>query len=568
MMRGLFKKIITELVDKGDLSETAHEASCPEDPVQMIPRLIDLGVSPARLTKVLGDMFDWPVYNAVQHGKFEHADKGGQWGYVGGVLFLSCPFDASMQPAALLPGKACAGFRGIGLLPVGDAEDAHAGVVEAERVIRSWLNCAVEKRATDLHVMPLSPNYLRVRVRIDGQLQTLDEMPMKRGEVSYRFISNMLLRMAGCQVGGFTQPLDGRFECALDNGSVEVRMAMRPVSVQNRPCQAFFLRLQGCGEEVTCKTLSGLGLPQWAMDMFAGLRRRNQGLVLMSGPTGSGKSSTLYANLTRIVRDEPWRSVQTLEDPVEQSIEGIVQTQINTRAGMSFGDGLRALMRSDVDVMLVGEVRDEDTARLVVRASLTGQLVFGTVHAKSALLAVERMLDLGVSAQALASVLIAVISQRLLRRVCPGCAHTIRFDEHPRHEFYAGLLEDDRKIKTARVGGCPKCEYGYKGRVVALEAVRIDRRLAAEITDGAPVSRLKRFADERECPDFWKSAAELVARGATTIEECECHLPPYEKPVTASVHSFTGGYKNEQTTSKNPSLSKVAESEDRGLFDT
>ena len=163
---------------------------------------------------------------------------------------------------------------------------------------------------------------------------------------------------------------------------------MRPVNVQGTASQAFYLRLLGVHGMDGLKSFDDLGFSEHAQEVFADVRRLSQGLVLITGPTGSGKSTTLYANLARIVSDDPWRSVQTLEDPVEIDLRGVDQTQINDSAGMGFQDGLKALMRSDVDVILVGEIRDPETAKLAVRASLTGHLVFATVHARDALSAV------------------------------------------------------------------------------------------------------------------------------------------------------------------------------------
>lgn len=558
-MRALFDRWIAYLLETNAVSETAGLITCPDDPLQIIPKLLDLGMSEATVHRSLNKVFGWVIYSVDAYGEFEYSDPARQWGYAGGILFLSCPFDTSMQPVALLPEGACKECKGIGLLPPADRNvDVYDRAI-AERVIRGWLKRAAQQNASDLHIMPLTSNYVRVRMRLDGQLRTLDEVAMSDGEMSYRYISNMLLRMMGCQTGDFTKPIDGRFECAVGDCNLEVRVAMRPVSVQSKACQAFFLRLLKQGGSATFRTLESLGLPEWATDFFTGIRRLSQGLVLMTGPTGSGKSSTLYANLARIARDDPWRSIQTLEDPIEQSIEGIMQTQINADIGMGFHEGLRALMRSDVDVILVGEVRDEKTAKLVVRASLTGHLVFATLHAQSALSAIERMLDLGVSGQALSSVLSALVSQRLLRRVCRHCVDFIRFAEHPGYRRYEGLLHADDRVPVANHAGCAHCNGGYRGRVPVIEAIRTGSALSGISGNESAGEKLAHYAQARQYPTLWSEAASLIRQGRTTPEECERYLPSRDEDgfhigdADHALHQVAFSFHHKQRSNQNES---------------
>lgn len=542
-MQAQFLALIDELRAQEALPATAAAATCPSEPQQIVPKLLDLGVAPAALSRALGKVFHCPVYAEATHGRLAHSGARGEWGYAAGVLFLACPFDRSLQPAVLLPEEARRAFKGFGVLPVAGAEaggDDGYALARAERVICRWLERAAELGATDIHVAPLTANYVRVRVRVDGRLQTLDEFPLKvqadasaSGEgaggegAQYRFISNMILKMAGCQSGSFTRPLDGRFERKLGGRRLTVRMAMRPVAVQSVASQAFFLRLLGDHSAARPATVEALDLAPEAANFFAALRRLPQGLVLMTGPTGSGKSTTLYANLAQIAADEPWRSIQTLEDPVERNIEGLVQTQINEAAGMSFHDGLRALMRNDVDIILVGEIRDPQTAALAVRASLTGHLVFATVHAKSAPAVVGRMRDLGVGARPLAAVLAAAAAQRLLRRVCPHCSRAAPADA----VAPPGLFAPGDTARVASPEGCARCDGGYAGRALLVECLRFDRRLAAAVAADAP-------------PDdggagLWRAAARLVASHKTTLEECRRQLPAFEPQPAADMPDFT-----------------------------
>ena len=528
-MQDKFQELIRVLSRLPTVPASVVTTTCPKSPQQIIQKLLDIDVPPEALTRALANVFAYPVYDKTRHGEIEYACPRQGWGYAAGTLFVACPFDGSLQPAALLPPDACESFSGFGLLPVsgvrGDFGDERYDRVQAEKIIRRWLEDGVGRSATDLHIAPLTAKYIRVRMRVDGELRTLDEIPMHGEETSYRFISNILLKMMSCESGNFIKPVDGRFEYHASGRCVEVRATMRPVNVQGVASQAFYLRLLGVQDAGALKTFSQLGFSPEVQATFADVRRLNQGLVLITGPTGSGKSTTLYANLARIVDDDPGRSVQTLEDPVELDIRGIDQTQINEVAGMGFHDGLRALMRSDVDVILVGEIRDPDTAGLAVRATLTGHLVFATVHARDALSAIERMVDLGVNAKALALVLSAVFAQRLMRKVCSECSGEVAFSRCERDERYADLFLPTDRLKEASPAGCASCDAGHRGRCVAIEYVRVSQRLSQAVATGESVAVLQRIIADEGGETLWENAASLAKRGEVTLAECVRRLP-------------------------------------------
>ena len=534
-MKEKFQELITNLSQLPAISTAVATATCPQSPQQIISKLLDMDVPVAVLTRALAEVFDYPVYHQDSHGKFTCFCKQGRWGYASGILFVTCPFDSSLQPAVLLPSDAYQDFTRFGLLPInGKQEDPDADNydrVQAGKVIRRWLSHAVAQSATDLHITPLTTKYIRVRTRVDGQLRTLDEIPINGEETNYKFISNMLLKMMNCATGSFIRPIDGRFEYQTGQRSIEVRVSMRPVNVQGMASQSFYLRLLGVRDAGSLKSFATLGFSAHIQDVFADVRRLNQGLVLITGPTGSGKSTTLYANLARIVSDASWRSIQTLEDPVELDIQGIDQTQINEDVGMGFQDGLKALMRSDVDVILVGEIRDPETARLAVRASLTGHLVFATVHAKDALSAIERMLDLGVAIKSLALVLSMVFAQRLVRRVCPYCSTEVVFSECDQQDRYFDLFSLSDKLKEACLDGCASCEQGYRGRRLVIEYIRINRRLAQAIAAEENITMLEKIIAHEDGETLWCNAASLIRLGETTLAECERHLSFRYKPV-------------------------------------
>ncbi len=530
-MQDKFQELIHGLSRSPAVPASVTATTCPKSSRQIIPKLLDIDVPPAVLTRTLADVFAYPVYEQARHGEFAYICPRREWGYAAGILFVACPFDSSLQPAVLLPPDACEGFSGFGLLPVSgvrvDPGDERYDRAQAEKMICRWLEESVGCHATDLHIAPLTAKYVRARIRVDGELRTLDEIPMSGEETSYRFISNILLKMMNCESGSFIKPVDGRFEYQASGRCVEVRAAMRPISVQGIASQAFYLRLLGVHDAGSLMTFSQLGFSPAVQAIFSDIRRLNQGLVLITGPTGSGKSTTLYANLAKIVEDDPGRSVQTLEDPVELDIRGIDQTQINEAIGMGFHDGLRALMRSDVDVILVGEVRDQDTASLAVRASLTGHLVFATVHARDALSAIERMIDLGVNPKALALVLSAVFAQRLVRRVCPQCCSERAFSRDRHDPRYADLFSLADRLKEANLAGCSRCDGGYRGRCVVIECARVSQCLSQAVATEAGVAVLQQVLAEEGSETLWENAASLVKRGEVTLAECVRQLPAH-----------------------------------------
>ncbi len=530
-MNHKYEQLLTVLGRRKMLPVTVAQATCPENPEQIIPKLLELGVSPAALTISLAEVFDYPIYDPAKHGTFSCRNEAAGWGYANGIFFVASPFNMGLQPVALLSEMDWNDLRSVGLLPISDTTMTSGqqiyGQVRAEEIIDRWLRDALAAAATDIHITPLTPKYIRVRIRVDGQLRTVEEFESDDRDCNYEFISNVLLRLANSQTGSFVHPVDGRFERAPGERKVEVRLAMRPVTVEGGFSRAFYLRLLYSNKSLAPGSLATLGFPQSFLDILAVTRRLNQGLVLITGPTGSGKTTTLYTNLTEIIKDDPWRSVQTLEDPVEQNIRGAEQTQISKQAGMDFHTGLKALMRSDVDVILVGEIRDPETARLAIRASYTGHLVFATLHAQNAVFSVERLQDFGISSKTLSSVLSVVIAQRLLRKVCPYCTSSSPFREHPERENCQGLLRPEETVQRANSKGCGHCDYGYRGRQVVAEVLCLDSALLAAIAGEASASELTEQAMRQGYQTLWDGAAVLVRSGKTTLDECRRNLPPY-----------------------------------------
>ena len=237
------------------------------------------------------------------------------------------------------------------------------------------------------------------------------------------------------------------------------------------------------------------------------------GIILVTGPTGSGKSTTLYAVLNRLRK--PTINITTIEDPVEKQMFGINQVQVNTKAGMTFANGLRALLRQDPDVIMIGEIRDYETAEIAVRASITGHLVLSTLHTNDSVSTIVRLIDMGVPPYLVSASVNAIIAQRLVKRLCPYCKrkHTLTGSER-------ALLEDGTITECYEPVGCPECNHvGYSGRIAIYEIVELDHRIRKMITAGAPVDDIKRVASENGAEFLSDNLRELVRRGVTSLDE-------------------------------------------------
>ncbi len=499
-----FIRLLNRLDQLGQLPVAAKQCSMPEGNA-VVPKLLELGIASSALSRAMADVFEVHLYSEQQDGVLDFINSAGTWGVKDKCFFMSNPFAWDQQPSAVLPPHESRSIQSFGILPIsnGLASNIKEDAVQAEVQLKRWLQQAIEMQASDIHITPLSANYVRIKVRIDGKLKVLTEVPMHSDVPgnAYHNISNLVMRFAGLESGSFRKPMDGRFRTHFLPEQVEVRLHMRPVAVQGVASQAFYLRLFNTKHVEQRKRISALKLPRKIEAAFAEVRRLNQSLVLIAGPTGSGKSTTLYANLREMLHEFPYRSIQTLEDPVECHIEGIEQTEINQHAGMGFDQGLRAMVRSDVDVILIGEIRDAETAQLAIRASLTGHLVFATVHAKSALAAVERMVDFGVSRKMLAMVLSRVFSQRLVSGICQSC-----------------LGKDSTK--------CSSCAgEGSSGRHLVAEVVHVNTVLAEAIARGDSFYQLENIVDDPKNLLLWDCAHELIKNKLVNYAECVRHLP-------------------------------------------
>jgi len=389
------------------------------------------------------------------------------------------------------------------------AETAHAATVsvteDAVSFVHELMREAYVRRASDIHVEPGTGGYV-IRVRVDGELQVLREgLPPSRAQAAL----SRLKVLAQMDIAENREPQDGSLVYELpeaDGRRIDIRMATAPTKHGERAT----LRLLGADSRML--TLDDLGFSAAMHRKFDQLIRRPSGLILLTGPTGSGKSTTLYAALREIV--DPTLNVMTVEDPVEYSIPGVSQIEVDGFGKVTFSSALRSLLRHDPDVLMVGEVRDRETADMALRAAVTGHLVFSTLHTNTAVGAVTRLVDMGCEPFMVAATLQASISQRLVRRLCPTC-------KAPRAvtEADVPLLGDgaaDTPVFEPR--GCVRCQRtGFLGRVGVFELFQVDEAARQAISSGADEKAIARSA--RHLITLREDAAAKVVAGLTTVDE-------------------------------------------------
>ena len=371
----------------------------------------------------------------------------------------------------------------------------------AIRLINGIIADAARNGVSDIHIEPYETG-LVIRMRIDGVLRETLRMPPHVAPV----VVSRIKVMARLDIAERRVPQDGRIGLTLGGKLLDVRVSTLP----SRAGERVVLRI--LDKENAGIGLAELGMPPKADRVVRSAIAEPNGIVLVTGPTGSGKTTTLYAAL-RLLNDGS-RNILTVEDPVEYAVEGVGQTQVNPKVGLTFAAGLRAILRQDPDVVMVGEIRDRETAEIAVQASLTGHLVLSTVHTNDALGAITRMRDMKVEPFLLASTLRAVIAQRLVRRLCPECRRA-----EPASASVAALLGIEPGTIVYEPVGCPQCNgTGFKGRIGVFEAIRIDETIRRLINDGADEDVIARHAFAH-ADSLAIAARQLVRDGLTTPEE-------------------------------------------------
>jgi general secretion pathway protein E len=371
------------------------------------------------------------------------------------------------------------------------------------RLINAMLTEAIKINASDIHIEPFE-NRMRVRFRVDGMLREILRPP---GNIAPLVISRIKV-MAKLDIAEKRLPQDGRISLRVAGRAVDVRVSTLPSGYGERVVMRLLDKQAGR------LTLENLGMDREVQTRFNTLLHKPDGIILVTGPTGSGKTTTLYAGLARL--NVKSRNILTVEDPIEYYIDGIGQTQVNSKVGMTFARGLRSILRQDPDVVMIGEIRDLETATIAVQASLTGHMVLSTLHTNSAIGAITRLRDMGVEPFLLASSLIGVMAQRLVRKLCPACKkpHTATESECA----WLNLpLENAPTIYSA--SSCSECNHlGYVGRTGVYEFVPVDDKLQDMIHDGEGEHAMELYARTLS-PTLRQDGRRLILEGITSIEE-------------------------------------------------
>lgn len=372
------------------------------------------------------------------------------------------------------------------------------------RLVNQMIQQAVQLRASDIHVDP-GENNLAIRYRIDGTLRTERLIPKQM----QGFITARLKIMARLNIAERRLPQDGRIKMQFDYRMVDIRVSSLPTMHGEK----IVLRLLDLSTGV--KSVDTLGFSENNAAAFKEMIGRPYGILLITGPTGSGKTTTLYSALNHL--NEESVNIITVEDPVEYQLEGINQVHVNPAIGLTFAAGLRSILRQDPNIVMVGEIRDTETAEIAVRASLTGHLVLSTLHTNDAVSSITRLRDMGVEPYLIASSLIGVVAQRLVRKICTDCreTYTPSTQESIMLERY-GL----RTEVLHRGRGCGSCNStGYRGRFAIHEVLKIDDRLRQMVADSASVEELRTAARERGLVQLMEDGLLKVSQGLTTLQE-------------------------------------------------
>ena len=376
------------------------------------------------------------------------------------------------------------------------------------KLVNTILFQALKLRSSDVHFQPY-PDRMQVRFRIDGILYDMDAIPKR---VQDAIISRVKV-MGKMDIAERRLPQDGRASLRIGDGEVDVRISSVPTSTGER----IVMRL--LDKTAKLYRLNEIGLEEKNLEMIREYLDYNHGIVLVTGPTGSGKTTTLYASMAEI--DTTKKNILTIEDPVEYAIGGISQVQVNQKKGLTFASGLRSFLRQDPDVMMVGEIRDLETAEVAIRAALTGHLVFSTVHTNDSASTITRMVDQGVESYLVASSIVLIIAQRLVRTICPHCKVVVPIDDEWAAKLRkVAMTPDELGGEIAYGPGCDECFHsGYAGRTAIYEFLPVTERIRTMVMEGASASEIKREQINEGFQTLRADGRKKIIQGVTTPDE-------------------------------------------------
>lgn len=374
------------------------------------------------------------------------------------------------------------------------------------RLVNRIILKAVEFRASDIHFEPFEDKF-KVRLRVDGVLNEIESPPK---QLQAAIISRVKI-MADLDIAERRLPQDGRIKLRISGRDIDFRVSTIPTLFGES------LVMRVLDREMLILDLEKIGFPPHLLSAYNQLITQPYGMILVTGPTGSGKTSTLYTSLAKI--NSPENKIITLEDPVEYYLSGVNQIQVNPKIGMTFANGLRAIVRQDPDIILVGEIRDRETAEIAIQSALTGHLLFSTLHTNDAVGAISRLLDMGVEGFLLSSTLLGVLAQRLVRVICPHCKTPGPPDE--KQALAMGLTREDMETVVFYHGaGCDECRHtGFKGRTALFEYLAVDTDIRNEISRKSDAETIKSIALKKGLVTLRRDGWDKVRQGVTTLSE-------------------------------------------------
>jgi type II secretory ATPase GspE/PulE/Tfp pilus assembly ATPase PilB-like protein len=380
---------------------------------------------------------------------------------------------------------------------------------------------SINLNASDIHLEP-TENDVKMRIRLDGMLQDTLNIPLD----VYQMILSRLKLLAGLKLNIYDKPQDGSFSIVISTSRGIKEIEIRTSSLPADYGETVVMRILN---PESLKSITDLGLRQDLLEVFQNEIKKPNGMIIVTGPTGSGKTTTLYAFLSYIRKPEI--KIVTIEDPIEYRLDGISQTEVHTQRGYTFASGLRAIVRQDPDVILVGEIRDLETAEIAIQSALTGHLVLSTLHTNDAAGAIPRLTSLGARVINIAPAINIAVAQRLVRRVCPFCG----MEEKPTEKELEKIKEaiknlpeplrktvEKKKIMVKKPKKCKSCNFtGYKGRVALFEAIRMDNDLKDLVLKNPSVPEITKMAKGKGFVSMYQDGIIKVLDGLTTIEEVE-----------------------------------------------
>ena len=386
------------------------------------------------------------------------------------------------------------------------------------RLLDAVIVQGLEAGSSDIHLEPGS-EFDRVRYRIDGVLQQAQRIPMER----HTALVSCVKLMAGMDIAEKRKPQDGRAQVIHDNQKIDLRVSSLPTVLGEK------IVIRVLDSEANLLRLEDMGFTETNLSLYRTMFRSSYGLILITGPTGSGKTTTLYATLQELNRPE--RNIITIEDPVEYRMEGVNQVAVNTKIGMTFASGLRSILRQDPNIIMIGEIRDRETAEISIQAALTGHLVFSTLHTNTAAGAITRLLDMGIEPFLVASALRGIVAQRLIRKLCPACKQEYTVDEGM---WEWNLFQDsssqgkeERETQSRftlfRQSGCDACRRsGYRGRMAVHEVLPVSMVLKDKIIRHASEQELWNVAKTEFSGliSLEEDGMHKVKEGVTSVQEC------------------------------------------------